>query len=113
MSASERAGSNFFSLSAPTALKSGNEVRLTGRECRLRQSPLLSPRVVRIEHLDSAGDVLATTDAPAPEIYRSHDQPCDDYTVRVAWTIARGDELRACFEHGRACPTDAATRAVA
>ena len=112
--ASEASGSDFFSLSAPVALGSGaNQEELTGRVCRLRRSTLLSPSEVRVEHLNASGNLLGVTDAPAAEIAKSDDQPCVDYDARVAWTFARGDKLRACFESGRRCPTNAAALALA
>lgn len=107
---SQARGSDFFSLGAPAVAKSGDELRLAGRICRLRRSTLLTPREIRIEHLSADGRMLDTVDASAPLINRSWDEACRSYSRRVPWTLAQGDMIVACFEHGRRCPVEAQTQ---
>jgi len=109
---SEAHGSDFFSLGAPGVYKGGGRLRVGGRVCRLRRSTLLSPPAIRIEHLGGGAKVLDTAFAPSPIINRSFDQACRTYSTQVAWTLGEGDTLRACFNHGHACPAVAESKAV-
>ncbi len=108
----EAKGSDYFSLSAPGAYKDDAGLRLTGRVCRLRRSTLLSPPTIRVEHISASGEVINTARASAPVIYSRYDQACSSYSARVDWSLGDGETLRACFDHGRACPATAAVKAV-
>ena len=108
----EAKGSSSFSLGAPAVSKSHNGQHVAGRVCRQGRSTLLSPPSIRVEHLAAGGQVLNTDHAYVPEIYSARDQTCADYHVKVQWTLSPGDIVRACFEHGAACPHQADSKAV-
>jgi hypothetical protein len=105
-------GSDFFSLGAPGAYRAGGKLRVGGRVCRLRRSTLLSPQAIRIEHLNSGAKLLDTAFAGSPIINRTFDEACRTYSTQVTWTLGEGDTLRACFDHGHACPSAAESKAV-
>ena len=109
---SEAKGSDYFSLAAPGAYKYGGGLRLAGRVCRVRRSTLLSPLSIRVEHISATGGVLDTAHASAPTIYNRYDQACSSYSANVTWTLADGDTVRACFDHGRPCPVTGTSKAV-
>ena len=95
-----------FSLSRPSVYKTDTGLQLSGRVCRRARSTLLSPAGVRIEQITGDGTIAQVAHAGLPSISRRADQPCSTYQARVAWTLADGDSLRACFDHARACPAD-------
>jgi len=104
---SQASGSSYFSLSAPAAYKLDTGLQLTGRICRVARTTLLSPPRVRIEHISIDGMVSEFTSASVAAIYRNADQACANYTKRVNWQVAKGESVRACFDHGDACPFNA------
>jgi hypothetical protein len=104
-------GSDFFSLGAPGVYKAGDHLRVGGRVCRLRRSTVFSPQAIRIEHLDKGARLLDTAFAASPAINRTFDEACRTYSTKVAWTLGEGDTLRACFDHGHACPAAAESKA--
>ena len=108
----EAKGSDYFSLGAPAVSKSGSGQAVAGRVCRLGRSTLLSPPLIRVEHLRSGGGLVEAGRAYVPEIYGVRDQTCADYAAKVAWTLNPGDIVRACFDRGSACPASAQSKAV-
>ena len=108
---SQAHGSDFFSLGAPGVYKASKGLHVGGRVCRMGRSTVFSPRTIRIEHLDNGGRLLDTTYAASPAINRTFDEACRSYSTRVTWTLGEGDTLRACFDHGRACPVAAESKA--
>jgi len=109
---SQASGSPYFYLSRPGVYKLATGLQLMGRVCRRSRATQLSPPRVRLEHVSATGDVVEISHASVGAIYRNADQPCSDYSARVGWQIADGETIRACFDHGRACPTDPAVKAV-
>lgn len=105
-------GSNYFSLGAPAISKTDHGQLVAGRVCRLGRSTLLSPPAIRVEQRRASGQLVETAHAYVPEIYLARDQNCSDYAAKVSWTIAPGDIIRACFDHGAACPAQAESKAV-
>lgn len=108
----EAKGSAFFSLGAPTISKTGAGQHLAGRVCRLGRSTLLSPPRIRVEHRAADGQLRDVAQAHIPEIYLARDQTCSDYAAKVAWSLAEGDVVRACFDRGLPCPAQAESKAV-
>lgn len=105
-------GSAYFNLSRPGLYERAGGLQLVGRVCRRGRVTLLSPPRVRLEHVSAGGDVVDTARAAVAPIYGRVDQPCSNYALRVAWRVADGDSIRACFDHGRACPADPASKAL-
>lgn len=108
----QASGSAYFSLSRPYAYKSADGFQLSGRVCRRGRTTVLSPPRVRIEHVGADGVVSQVTSARVGPIYRASDQACSTYVRRVDWTMAGGDTVRACFDRGKACPSDAPAKAI-
>jgi hypothetical protein len=108
----EASGSPYFSLGAPGVYKADGGLQLAGRVCRRSRSTLLSPSRVRLEHVPATGEITEIAHAGIAAIYANADQPCSDYTTRVTWQMGEGDSVRACFDHGRACPVDTPVKAV-
>jgi len=67
---------------------------------------------VRIEHVAATGAVVDVAHASIPAIYRRADQACSGYSTKVAWRMADGDSVRACFDRGHGCPGAAEAKAV-
>ena len=102
--ASEASASPYFSLGAPAAYKAQGGLALAGRVCRRLRITSLSPARVRLEHVTAVGEMTDIAHAGVPTIQRSSDQACRTYKTIVAWQLADGDTVRACFDHGRPCP---------
>ncbi len=105
-------GSAYFTLSRPSVYSSNGGLEIAGRVCRRARGTLLSPSRVRLEHVGAGGTVVDLARAGVPAIHRNVDQPCADYSTKVDWRMLDGESIRACFERGRACPADAASKAV-
>jgi len=101
---SEAAGSSYFSLGRPAAYKVGSGLELAGRACRRARTTVLTPSRVRLEHVTVDGQVIGVAHAFLPQASRRTDLPCSNYRANVAWTLAEGDTIRACFDRGHACP---------
>ena len=100
----EAAGSSYFSLGRPVAYKAGVGLELAGRVCRRARTTVLTPSRIRLEHVAAGGEVVGVAHAFLPQISRRADLPCSEYRAAVAWTLAEGDTIRACFDRGHACP---------
>jgi hypothetical protein len=100
-------GSPYFTLSPPMAYKNRTGLLLTGRVCRRARTTMLSPQRVRLEHLKADGHPIEVTSANVETIPRNADQACTRYGRKVGWTIAADETIRACFDHGKACPANA------
>jgi hypothetical protein len=109
---SQASGSPYFSLGAPGVYKVDGGLRLAGRVCRRARTTLLSPSRIRLEHVAASGEVADVARASVAAIYRNADQACSSYAVRVAWQIADGEALRACFDRGRPCPSNSPNKAL-
>lgn len=109
---SHASGSAYFTLSRPYAYKTAQGVRLSGRVCRRSRTTVLSPPRVRLEHLGADGAVSQTAFARVAAIYRANDQACSSYVRTVDWQMTGGDTVRACFDRGAACPSDAPVKAI-
>ena len=109
---SQASGSPYFSLDRPGAYKAGNGLRVAGRVCRRSRTTLLSPPLVRLEHLAATGEVIEIARAAIPVIYRRADQACSNYSAHVGWKVAEAETVRACFDRGKACPIAGEVKAV-
>jgi hypothetical protein len=105
-------GSPYFSLSAPRAYKTRGGLELAGRVCRRARTTLLSPSRVRLEHVLADGSVGDVAHAYVGSILRNPDEACAGYYTRVSWTLGEGEQVRACFGHGRPCLGDAPKKAL-
>ena len=108
----EAKGSESFSLGPPTAYRAGDGIRLSGRVCRLGRSTALSPPSIRLEHVARDGGIVETSQSSVATIYRSTDQACRTYAANLAWALADGDTVRACFDRARPCPVTSTAKAV-
>jgi hypothetical protein len=102
--ASEASASPYFSLGAPAAYKAQGGLQLAGRVCRRALTTSLSPARIRLEHVTTSGETTDVAHAAVPPIQRSSDQSCRTYAAKVAWQLADGDTVRACFDRGHPCP---------
>lgn len=109
---SEAQGSAYFSLGAPTLSKTSTGQHVAGRVCRIGRTTILSPPAIRVEHRGADDALRDVAQAYVREIYLARDQTCSDYSAKVAWTLAPGDIVRACFDRGAACPKQAESRAL-
>lgn len=110
---SDSSGSSYFNVSRPGVYKVDGGLQVTGRVCRRARTTVLSPPGVRLEHVAASGEVVESTRANVRSISRRTDQACSPYAARVGWTLAETDSIRACLDHGHACPTSAPAKAAA
>lgn len=108
----EATGTANFSLSKPDLRPSGSGFTISGLACRRARSTLLSPQSIRIEHVAATGEVAQNSHSYLPTISRQNDRRCSHYFAKVDWTLADGDLVRVCFDHGQACPKTPEVKAV-
>jgi hypothetical protein len=99
----EATGTANFSLSEPALRQAGSGITISGSACRRARSTLLSPRSIRLEHV-VAGEQVSQTARAFVQISRELNRRCSQFSTKVAWVLADGDSVRACFDHGKACP---------
>lgn len=85
-----------FQVSAPDLIGTGEGMRFHGSVCRATRLPVTEPQIMRLDHLDREGQVIATSVASlAGQISARTGLGCAYYDVRTDWTIGPAETVRA------------------
>jgi len=88
-----------FRLDRPAALMEPQGLRFHGWICR-RSLGMAAPRGLRVERLNTAGEVTATA---TRAVAVPHRRDCALYDVPTNWSLGPGETVRLCANSGPTC----------
>lgn len=93
-----------FRIASPAAMLDSKGVRFHGWICRKNRGAL-APHRLRIEQLNSSGEVVATATGGVRVPTR---RDCSIYDLPTSWSLTDQTQVRLCADRGRACPRGSA-----